>query len=279
MILVPGAGQDVLVELINQNNALPYPLPSEDAFISVPVVIEGPDPTLVEVKVVPMPGTLYEGAVPVRYNRMDLSSAFGDMRPGVTGLSEGSLSSILPTISKALGIDLRAEDFEELDYSWLGVNESANLMVRALPSSRSYIGEFVVQFTRRRLQLDEVILNKALDVIHVPGYTVAGKAFNKRQVDMVTWSTDFTEYYADIQKHFYYNRFRYGSRVRTLMSNLFGFVNWPVNYLDYVYDLPTSEVPEANQDFDRVITQKIVDRTSDGSWPYEGTAYFHYNVV
>ena len=280
MILVPGKGKDVLVDLINQQNTFPYPLTPDDIFISAPKTLGGVNPTAVEVKVIPLPGTVYEGEVPVTYRRMDLTSAFGDMRPRVVGRSNGNLHSMLPYISKQLGIDLLPEDFVQVDYSWLEDNEEANIRLEAVKDSLSYVGDFTIVFTRRRTQLDEALgVTTDLDVLRAPGSTVEGLDAGKIPVSMATWSYDFTEHYSAIRKHKWYNLPADPSALRQVMFDAFGYVNWPYGWENSHRDFATKDVPEANPDYDRVILSNIGKHINNAGLPYEGMAYLHYNVT
>lgn len=277
MILVPGKGKDVLVDLINQQNVLPSPLKPDEVIFTTPKFVQGPLPTLVTSTVIPVPDSAYEGMVPVQYERMDLTSAFGDYRPRITGLSNGNLHSMLPFIGKELGISLEPEDFEQVDYSWLGEDEEVNIPLIALSTSLSYIGKFSVQFTRRRIKLEEAIKITDLDVHTHPGITVA--TLSKKPVTLFTYSRDWSEYYSAIQRHRLYNIAGNASALRNLMSSL-GFSNWPVGWNNPMLDRPTSAVPESNKDYDRVITMEVKDKENIGQiLPYAGLAYFHYNVI
>lgn len=280
MILVPGKGKDVLVGLINQQNALPYPLMPDEIFISAPRSIASPYPTEVEVKIIPMPGSVYEGEVPATYRRMDLSSAFGEYRPRIAGRSNGNLHSMLPFIGEQLGIELHPEDIVQVDYAWLGEDEEANIQLVAKFDSLSYVGSFTVQFTRRRTHLFEALVTaKDVDAIRIAGATPTGLVKGLRQVDMVTWATDFTEHADAIRRHKWYNIAGNPSVLRALMSSKFGFVNWPTGWNHKFNDYATSQVAAANKDYDRVVVQKIIDESAQKILPYEGTAYFHYNVT
>lgn len=273
MLLVPGRGKDVIIGLLNDAVTFPSPLTSDDVFISPPKAVSGPNPTMVEVKVIGLPDGPFEGAIPVRYQRMDLSAAFGDIRPRIEGASSGSLHALLPLLSEKLGIALYPEDILETDYSYIDQDEQINLQLKADPASLSYVGEGVIMFTRRRYQLSDVVVSaNALDVVRFPGDSNTGKA----QVNMKTYSTDFTPYYSSVQRHKNYNLPANPTAQRQLMQQLFGWINWPYGWNIPLYDYATSEVPEANQDYDRVLVQSLAGATGI---TYEGTAYFHYNVV
>lgn len=277
MILVPGKGKDVLVDLINQQNVLPSPLKPDDVIFTTPKYIQGPLPTLVTSTVIPVPDSVYEGMVPVQYERMDLTSAFGNYRPRITGLSNGNLHSMLPYIGKELGIQLDASDFDQVDYSWLSDNEEVNIPLIALTTSLSYVGKCSVQFTRRRTKLTEAVQITDLDVHLHPGVTEDNAA--KTPITLFTYERDWSEHYDEIRRHQYADILYNPNGMRELMSS-FGFPNWPQGYWNPIYDYPTSAVPEANQDYDRVLVQVIQDQLPIAQvLPYAGVAYFHYNVI
>lgn len=274
MILVPGKGKEVLVDLINQVNTFPTPLTPDAVFISPPKGITDPNPTLVEVKVIGMPNSSYEGAVPVRYKRIDLTSAFGDIVPRVEGTSTGSLHDLLPFLSKELGMELYPEDIEETDFSYLQEDEETNLQIKARLTSLSYTGRGLITFTRRRHQLSVVIEITALDRLLHPGHTGGVK----ESVNVLTYAYDFTERYQQIRRHQYYNLPASITQQRLAMSELFGWNNWPYGQSSPLVDYATDQIPDANPDYDRVLIQHL-SPTDTAALPYEGTAYFHYNVV
>lgn len=276
MILVPGKGKDVLVDLINQQNVLPSPLTPDDVFFTTPKYVQGNLPTLVQSSVIAAPGSVYEGAVPVQYERMDLTSAFGDIVPKISGLSSGNLWSMLPYISNELGIQFNQEDFAQVDYSWLGDNEQVNIPLVALTSSMGYVGSFHVQFTRRRMQLTEALKVTDIQVLHHPGWKITRPT--KKLVDLKTWSTDFTEFRDVLTINPYYGIISNGTKMRAMMADL-GFANWPVGIYNGVKKQLTSKLPQANQDYEWVITQRVEDIINIQTLPYAGTAYFHFNNI
>lgn len=276
MILVPGKGKDVLLDLINQANIFPVPLNIDDLKFDKPNPVLGKLPTTVEVEVIPMPDTTYEGGVKVDYQRMDLTSAFKDIIPRTSGLSEGDLRSMIPYISKELGVYLDPNDFEQVDYSWMQADEEANIRVRALPTSLSYIGEFFLLYTRLRMTMDLAVKVRDLDVLLHPG--AVDPDTDKPLIDVRTYSEDFSEYRHQLRRHsFQPYLFADTTAVRQVMETVCGFPYWPNNQYFPSYDYATSQVPEANQDYDRVIIQTIYD-SQFGTYPYQGHAYLHYNV-
>jgi len=274
MLLVPGRGKDVILGLLNDAVEFPREVTSNDVFISPPKAVSSPNPTMVEVKVIGLPDGPFEGAISVKYQRMDLTSAFGDIRPKLEGASSGSLHALLPLLSEKLGIQLYPEDILETDYSYIDPDEQVNLQLKADPKSLSYQGEGVIQFIRRRYQLSDVLAtSKILDVVRFPGDSNTAR----QQVNMRTYSTDFTPYYNSVRRHKSYNLPADPTAQRQVMLQLFGWANWPYGWDWQLYDFATSERPEANQDYDRVMIQSLAG--SEPGRTYEGTAYFHYNVV
>lgn len=279
MILVPGKGKDVLVDLINQQNVLPYPLLPDEVLFTAPKVVNGTFPTLVNASVMSIPGSKYDGFASIEWQRMDLTSALGEMIPRVSGLSNGNLHSMLPYIGQELGMELFPEDFLQVDYSSLQENEEVNIQLVATVNSLSYVGSLVIRFTRLRPALIDSFKKLSLDVFNWPGWTkpLEGAAA-KRQLSMDIYSQDWTEHYAAVRRHPSYNIPGWPTDLRNLMSTK-GYVNWPVGWNNPCYDYATSQVPEANKDYDRVIVQSIRDIKNVQTLPYEGTAYFHYNVT
>jgi hypothetical protein len=275
MYLVPGKGKDILLGLVAQQNVLPYPLLADETAISSPKsTATSQKPTAVSAKVIALPGSPYEGAAPIGYQRMDLSAAFGSIVPVIRSISSGTLHSMLPEIGRKLGMFLDPIDFDDVDYSGLGELQEAFVRIRASATSLSYTGSFIIKFTRIRPALLTATPTGDLDRTRFPGSTGG----NKKQVDTFTWARDWTEFYSAVQKHSVLNVAGNPAALVTLMNSL-GFSTWPTGINFPTYDYPTSAVPQANPTYDRVIVQSVVNPTIVNDLAYEGTAYFHYNLT
>ncbi|MNQ32309.1 hypothetical protein D3C85_457100 [compost metagenome] len=287
MILVPGPGRDILAQAISASPLLPVPIEPDHLKLTPSVFVGMASPTHARVKAIASPLSPYQGAVTVNYARMDLNKAFGDIVPRYEGVSTGTLYSIFPGLSQLLGIRLSEEDFLDADYSWLDYDETTNLKLEAKSSSVAYQGYFIVRFTRRRIMLENVVkkpnLYALLDVGRtyrappkpgpgVPAFTV------KDSVDMATYGTDFTPYRDAFRlSRRYPMLFINPTAVANVLQQLFGFGQWYSGWNHTVTRYRTVDRPEARQDFEFVIIQRV----TDPYYPYyrknEGTAYFHYN--
>lgn len=268
MLLVPGRGKDVLVNLINASNTLPVALSPDTVMFGTPKV-DASTPTGVTVALFPVLGSIYTGGAEINYQRMDLSSAFGNIVPKVRGVAGGNLHALLPLINETLGVTITPEDVEEVKLDWLEAGSEVYLPIKALPTSLSYVGAFRIQFYRLRPALADAIAQTALEGFRFVGGDVTGGI---RSVTMGTWGLNFTEN-MDALKLTNVGQWAAFTKLREVMTTL-GYPGWPVAdpKVARIVDQPTAAVPEANPHFERVVVQKNVVGAG-----YAGDAYFHYN--
>lgn len=267
MLLVPGRGRDVLVDLINSSNPLPLALTSDTVFLGDPKVLASP-PGGVAVVVVPLVGGRYAEQVEVQYQRMDLTGIFGGYKPIIEGLGTSNLHTMLDVINEALGTSFEPRDVEDVEIDWLKANNQVNLPIKATPKSYGYFGSFIVQFNRERSTLADKVKVNSLDLFNYKG---TGNAVG-RSLEMVTWGLDFSEDLAALEINRYGQWTQLG-KLAAILQGL-GFADFP--QVDFrknpVGDYATSEVPSANPRFERVAIHRDVVTAG-----YRGTAYFHYN--
>ena len=262
MFLSPGSTIDELVKLTNAGNELPFELLPTDLYAGKPKVLPS---GLVELPLVTMYDSVYEGYVKLTYKRIDLTKVFGGVKPVVHEIGSTTLHKLLPVISQAIGVYLTPQDVVDTNITWLGSGEQVNIQVTATPESLGFTGTFVVQFNRIRPHLNAIPLT-TLDALVHPSVPPAGK----RCVDMATWGLDFTDNQQFIRPYYSFTWADYGS-VKRIMGE-FGFANWPNAGQGDLRVWATKDLPTANPAFDTVVTQLRVNGPD-----YAGTAYFHYN--
>lgn len=281
------SGKDLVLDLVNAKNQLPKPL--DLSLANVMGIITDPDnKSWISTTIVPMPSTYYEEPVEVEYNRVSLTEMFRARNeehqwethyPHIEGPHASDLHTMIDWIAKEIGLPLSKYDVENKDFSWLKQHEEVNIPLIALDTSLLYHGQAIVRYTRRRMSLDEVIRKTEVNAIRKPNITEDGFERNKASVTAATWPVDFTEHYNAVRKHALYDRPGNGSALVALMRDMFGFSNWPAGSNQRMVDYPADAIADANHNYDRVIIQYFNDTSSNKSRPYEGPAYFHYNIM
>lgn len=263
MLIVPGKGKDTLVRLLNEANVLDEPLTTDNIVFGPPKV--GSSATDTTVVVVPVLTSLYGERQTIQYPRLDLTAAYGDVRPVVFGLGAGDLHGMLPMLEEALGIDLDPTDIQNLEFDWLSVGGQVNVPIIAQSDSLSYIGRFTIEFHRVRPDLYEFVKNRDL-----PAFNWLTNPDTTRSLAMLTWSINFTENRPRLRNSG--GRWFDGTYVADLMLSL-GFAAWPSPTTNKWLKEGSPKDLGGNLSFDRVIVQPNVI-----GGDYAGDAYFHYNL-
>lgn len=272
------SGRDLVLDLVNEVNALAIPLHIGNVNV-LGKVYGHVSPRNISTNVVALPNSEYEGSVLVNIKRICLVELFGNLIPRIRGVGANTLREMLPWVSKELGIHLPAEEFVDVKFHWLSDDEQVYINIVSNPDSLVYYGSAQIHFTRRRMTLEEGLSNyQPMGLLH-PNATFEGHVKNKVSVTNVTWANDFTDHYDDIRRHPTHNILGNPTGCASLMRTKFGFNNWPSGHSNETFDFPTESVPEANKDYDRVVIQYLYDGTANKTRPYEGIAYFHYNEL
>lgn len=266
-----------VLELANHHNTLPIALDTKNTTV-VGSTLNISRPDNIRTTLVSMPSTPYEGMVEIDYDRVNLGELFSETLPRVTGSGSDNLHAMLPWLSQELGLDLYVEDFENVEYKWLSEFEQANIPLRPHKTSLLYSGEALVHFTRRRVELTEAVLIRALESLYYPGVTTDGHTRQVLALEPLTWGIDFTEHLGAVKKHEIYPWPGNPTGLRALMLRLFGIVNYPVNSNSRMEDLPTAGLSWANKDYDRVIIHTLW-YSNPTTRPTEGRSFFHYNLL
>jgi hypothetical protein len=266
MNLLPGTSEEALVALVNEANpAMVTPLAVGDLYFGKVKQLSG---GLVEIPAVAMYDSAFEGYVKFQYKRLDLSKAFGSVRPILRDIGYPSLHQLLPVINRNLGTSLTEEDVINTDIQWLGNNEQLNIQVTASASSLGYEGTFIILFTRVRPLLSKVVVERNLTVLKHP----ESPNLAKKSLSMHMYAIDFTDNVQDLAIYWTGVWWRYPSLKEVMRKQ--GFDNWPQGGRDDVKSYLTKNRPEANQAFKNVIIQRAP--LIEG---FTGDAYFHYNPV
>ena len=264
MSLIPGSSESALISLINQANALATPLVEGDLYYGIPRSLNDGQGT-VRLPTVTMFDSEYEGYATFEYKRLNLNKLYSGLKPKIASLGQPTLHRLLPSLNKALGLNLTPRDVNDTQLNWVGGNEQANIQITATAASLGYEGVLVVQYTRVRPTLALVVKDKQLLQLRHPQDNPV-----KRSVDMMTWGMDFTDDRPNMQVQYTY-WWKDQAAVNAIMAER-GFANWPNPILRHIYTAATKDVPSANQAFQYVIIQESVEGPD-----YAGTAYIHFN--
>ncbi|MNQ32311.1 hypothetical protein D3C85_457120 [compost metagenome] len=213
--------------------------------------------TVVTVEGIPRKG--YWGNVVQYYNRLDIAQFF----PTLNWQTPLPITpeNVYPYLKAATKLDLSVEDIEHFDEIIIGDGDEVTVNINMSPLSLQWIGTVAVTIKFGPSWLNLMISRIELDVLRHPS-----KKYDKPYGRMVSWGYDFSFHYDDLRPNKTGYMTSYNNLVAT--TNKLGFPPFANGKLS---DLPTSSVPDANPEFERV----FVMTTPGGS--YTGPLYFHYN--
>ena len=265
MFLLPsGARAELYRQLNDANPEMPIPIGEGDLYFGK--VQQAKDAEgRIKLPTVSMYNSEFEGYATLQYERINLTNVFGTTRPVVKAVGSSTLHTMLPQISKALGITIMPEDVVNIDVNWLGGSEAVNIELIAQPNSPGFEGRVIITYQRVRPHLSAAVRSRNLDVLnHLQDDPT------KRSTDILTWGLDFTD---DIDEMgMYVTWWRNAAKVKAVMAEQ-GFANWPAPWGGKTLKAyKTADVPQANKKFTNVIIQTDVVGAD-----YAGTAYFHFD--
>lgn len=270
----------MVLELVNAANPVDKVFTEENLIFGKPSVLLNNPAGNTQVSARGVQNVDYVGQTTIFYNRLDLGVLFqGNFRPSFEAFGKSSLYRLLPDLNQALGTNFTERDLTNIDLTLLGEGDQVVLELRAKPESVAYVGFTRILFNRKIVTLTDFVTTRDLGALalHHPdpeleGYQSAG---------LLTWGLDFTLLERELLVH----RSGYGWRgiwayhtaLQEKLAKEYGIESWPQNNygtdaVGRITDYPTTAVPEANKEFQRVVVQ--TDIRSNG---YIGTAYFHYN--
>lgn len=215
-----------------------------------------------------LPGKGYYGSVDLLFNRLDL--AVLEHTPGVMiELRREGDWSIADVVTGLNGLRRAKLTTDDIDFSiappaGFAPGSEVEAQITAKNTSYAWTGSLDVKLVYGKPYLNQVVFSSLLNTINHP--------HNKRDYPaawVMLYNTDFTSYRDALAIDPTTKLYSDPERVKDIMARL-GMPSWGVSG---AVDKATSEVPESNQSFDRVIVQNIV------SSPYMyGPLYFHYNL-
>lgn len=226
-----------------------------------PVVVDQHDRNT-RVTIYGRPGKGYYGEVDVYYNRVDIQELTERFRfrTNVAFTRESIAQAYINWIQEDLTID----DFDEFSQVDLEPSEVLETEIAISPESLQWYGTLPLTLENGLPELDTAIGRRSLGLFVHPN-----PEYRKRYGRILGWNVDFTGA-LDIIGPDEHGEYIDWNAVRVLCSGL----SWPMWNKGRLTDLPTSQVPEANPAFERVIVQ-----SGGTSGSMRTPIYFHYNPV
>lgn len=252
--------KEKLLDLINDLNQPQREL--NDINVKFTGIVPADESGATVLTVAGVPGRGYSGQVDLTYNRLNLT----EILDGKTVRSPDTLNpdSFLELVNSAYNLFLTAIDVGEITIPELGEGEYAQLTLEANEDSLGFVGTATVRLEFGKSWLDQVVGNRNLKELTHPI-----KVDYRMSARMMTWDKDFTcmRDAIALTKTREYTDWPSLQAAATYM----GIPGWSPHYL---VDKATSEVPDANPAFDRVVIQAVHNEVN-----MLGPIYLHYNVL
>ncbi len=236
---------------------------------STPTVVDKYDRNTM-VTIYGIPGKGYYGEVDVYYNRVDVSELLYRFK-FKTNIAFNK-KNIVESFTNYVQEDFTLDDFSDFETVSLANGDVLDTSIDINPDSLQWIGTLALTLENGLPELETAVGRKSVGLFEHPN-----PEYRKRYGRMLGWNVDFTGA-LDIIGPFkgpddgIRRRSNYTdwAAVRRLTATL----GWPAWIEGNIVDLPTSQVPEANPKFERVIVQ-----SSGTSGSMRAPIYFHYNPV
>lgn len=260
--------QAKIFDLINQANPdLYYEATPENILLGVPEVFVGEGTRNTRLPVYGIVNHGYTGASQVFYERIDLATLFEGVDPVFRGLNFTDLHTLLARINAQYGMWLEVDDVNNVvfpEFTQLEEHYSFELVVKE--ARLNWVGTVTIELIHGNPSLGSVVLIQLLALLNHPhDMKIIGA---RKSGLMSTWNFDFTAFKDDLVIDPKTGRWANFGVVQGIGAKA-GLVAWPNSY---VGDFPTSAIPEANKNFQRVMVQSY---SVNGVL---GPIYFHYDL-
>ncbi|MNU58041.1 hypothetical protein D3C71_471690 [compost metagenome] len=257
-----------IFDLINQANPdMFYEATPANITLGVPEVFVGEGTRNTRLPVFGNEGHGYKGVSQVFYERLDLTTLFEGVQPSFRGLDFTDLHALLTKINTRYGTWLEPVDVDNIvfpTFTELETHHSFELVVK--DQRLNWVGTVTVELIHGNPTLESVVLVRLMALLNHPhDMKIIG---TRKSGLMSTWNFDFTAYKDQLLIDPKTGRWAEFGIVQGIGAKA-GLVAWPNST---VVDLPTSAVPEANQNFQRVMVQSY---SVSGVL---GPIYFHYDL-
>ena len=247
--------------ILNEDNLPPKEFTEQNLALGLPTAADGGTDYNSSLLLKSIPGRGYWGDDTVYYKRIPLDSI--DHSTPLRTTATLTRASIIELVNKTFNLFLTDDDLEPFDIPAIGDGQNGQITITAKPTSLGFLNYMVLIIEYGRAWLDVAVNRRDLAQLKHP------IAVDYRQsARMLTWSVDFTSLRDVLARDAKTGTY---TDVATLQAAC-GAMGIPLWVQGTVSDQPTSAVPDANQDFDRVVIQRSVVSTN-----MVGDMYFHYN--
>lgn len=267
-------GLNEVLDLINDQNALPVNIRTDNVIISLPRALppfsvpnQGDRNTGVQLGGIENKG--YKGNTEVYYKRGDLDKLFTGLTPKLRS-REFSINSVLETVNRRYGLKLEHRDLHPYDVPDFTIDEletSKFIKFRVIDNSYRWVGEVNIELRFGNPRLEPLIFVQLLPMLsHPEEVSTLGDQYSGR---MATYGFDFTRWKDKLIIDDVTGKWADFATVQEVVKKS-GVSYW---YNGPVVDLPTIDVEDANQDFQRVMVQYVTQGM------IKGPLYLHYDVT
>ena len=239
------------LSLINVKPNAPEPLVGDERFNS-------------KIKIDAVPGRTYVGTQTLLYKRIDISEALSDAQ--LRSVEPFTVQSVIDMVNRQFGLFLIEDDLEPFTPPSLALDESKSLTLVSKSGSFGFMGSVEIDLKYGRTLLESVVIIRLLPLFEHPDDPLKGI----RSARMMTWGIDFTSLRDSIKVDPVTNSYADWATFQTACLYL-GLPAWTQ---DTIVDKATTEVPDSNPAFDRVVVQANVSNVD-----ITGPLYFHYNLL
>lgn len=267
-------GLDEVLELINDQNDLPVDIREDNVIISLPRAIppfsvsnQGDRNTGVKLEGIEYRG--YFGETEVYYKRGDLDALFKDLNPKLRS-REFSVDWVLNTVNNRFGLKLEPRDLKPYEIPEFTIEEletSKYIDFDVVDNSYRWVGKVTIELRFGNPRLEPLIFVQLLPMLSHP--EVVEDLDGRYSGRMSTYGYDFTRWKDNLKIDPETGKWQDFATVQEIVRPA-GLSYW---YNGPVVDLPTSDVEDANQDFQRVMIQYVT------KGQIKGPLYLHYDVT
>ncbi len=210
----------------------------------------------------------YTGSTDVFYTRGDMSTLFQDVQPKIRDHTF-TAQKVIDAINLQYGLYLTLEDTEDFtlpDFTDAALEDTADVVLSVKENNWLWVGSVTVKLIYGNPSLGGEVLIQLMPVLEHPDDPETLE--DRNSAVLCTYEFDFTAWKDDLQIDPETGMWKDFSKVLEVGARA-GLGSWQNGY---VVDKPTSEVPEANPRFERVMIQQYARGN------VKGPIYFHYDL-
>lgn len=215
-----------------------------------------------------IPNRGYWNTTEVFNTRGDMATLFKNVQPTLRD-QNFTAQKVLDGLNLRYGLSLTLEDMEDFtlpDFTNAALEDSADVVLSVKEQNWKWVGSVTVKLIHGNPSLGGEILIQLMPVLSHPDDPSTLE--DRNSAKLCTYEFDFTPWKDDLQIDSATGLWKDFSKVLSVGERA-GLSSWQNGY---VVDKPTSEVPEANPRFERVMVQQYARGN------VQGPIYFHYDL-